>query len=476
MCALSDTASSADRIRRIETSLLPTSGRVEAVEAASLMERLAQENAPGFSVAVIEGGDIAWARGYGVRDADHPDPVTPETVFQAGSVSKPVAAVAALRLVEEGRLTLDDDIGRWLTSWRVPPVGSWQPRLTLRQLLSHTAGLTVHGFQGYDRDTVLPTLVQVLDGAEPANSAPVRVDLIPGAQFRYSGGGYCVFQQLLVDVTGQSFPDLMRDLVLAPLGMAHSTYAQPLPESWHQRAASGHQPGSAPVEGCWAVYPEMAAAGLWTTPSDLARVALEVQRALAQRPGTLLSPEMVRMMLAPQFDQPTDDLDERIGLGFFLRGEGQAAQFRHTGSDRGFLCLFSGYERLGAGIVAMINARAGDVILEYAAAVARECDWPDYASPEPGPVDATLAGEYAVRPGYSLVVAQSDGTLSLRPTGQDALPLVQRSATRFAVRGLEVEVVFQRDETGTPAALVVRQGRHDLVATRVPLAGSAVSL
>lgn len=308
-------------------------------------------------MAVIDGGDIAWARGYGVRDADHPDAVTSETVFQAGSVSKPVAAMAALRLVEEGRLTLDDDIGRWLTSWRVPSIGSWQPRLTLRQLLSHTAGLTVHGFQGYDRDTVLPTLVQVLDGAEPANSAPVRVDLIPGAQFRYSGGGYCVLQQVLVDVTGQPFPDLMRDLVLAPLGMAHSTYAQPLPTSWRQRAASGHQPGGAPVEGCWAVYPEMAAAGLWTTPSDLARVALDLQRALARRPGTLLSPEMVRMMLAPQFDQPTDDLDERIGLGFFLRGEGQAAQFRHTGSDRGFLCLFSGYERLGAGIVAMINAR-----------------------------------------------------------------------------------------------------------------------
>ena len=246
---------------------------------ATLADRLAYFHTPGVSIAVIHGGKIAWARGFGVRDVERGLPVTEETVFQAGSISKPVFAIAVMRLVAAGKLSLDEDVNRYLTSWKVPPQGAFAPRVTLRQLLSHTAGLSVHGFLGYLRTEPLPTVPQILDGAPPANSPAVRVNLVPGVRFRYSGGGTTVAQLGVTDVFGKPFPELMDELDLRPLAMAHSTYAKPLPESWHARAATAYPWKAQAVPGRWHVYPEMAAAGLWTTASDLARMGLEVGRA-----------------------------------------------------------------------------------------------------------------------------------------------------------------------------------------------------
>src|SRR5207244_12555644 len=181
---------------------------------------------------------------------------------------------------------------------KLPANLGWQPHVTVRQRLSHTAGLTVHGFPGYPRDTHAPSLVEVLDGK--GNTPPVRVSTIPGLQFSYSGGGYCVLQQLLVDVTGSSFPELALELVLGPLAMADSTYEQPLPEHRWPEAASGHRQGGKPVAESWHVYPEQAAAGLWTTPSDLARFLIAVQEAKAGVRGAFLSRELVDELLRPQ--------------------------------------------------------------------------------------------------------------------------------------------------------------------------------
>src|SRR6185436_9257568 len=153
---------------------------------------------------------------YGVCAADQSTLVDPTTLFQAGSISKPVAAVAALRLVDAGRIDLDADVNDYLVSWKVPANEGWQPRVTLRHLLSHTGGLTVHGFPGYARGQAVPTLVQVLDGAKPANTAAVRDNAVPGTQSRYSGGGTTIVQQMLIDVMGKPFPALMRELVLDP--------------------------------------------------------------------------------------------------------------------------------------------------------------------------------------------------------------------------------------------------------------------
>ncbi|HEY6333875.1 MAG TPA: serine hydrolase domain-containing protein, partial [Blastocatellia bacterium] len=287
------------RIRQVTESLLPAVQIKGRSNAMNLADQMSHYHIPGVSVAVINEGRIEWARGFGVKDASTKEPVTAETLFQAGSISKPVAAAAALHLVQEGKLDLDENVNDKLKSWKVPDnEHTEKKKVTLRELLSHTAGLTVHGFPGYAADAPLPTLVQVLDGTKPANTAPIRVDIDPGSEWRYSGGGYTVMQQMLIDVTGKPFPEILNDAVLSPVGMTESSYEQPLPESWQGRTATAHRNG-APIKGRWHIYPEMAAAGLWTTPSDLARFAIEIQRSFEGQSNKVLSASMTKLMLTP---------------------------------------------------------------------------------------------------------------------------------------------------------------------------------
>ena len=226
-----------------------------------LPDRLAETGAAALSLAVIRGGELAEARAWGLADVERALPATEATLFQAGSISKPVSCFAVLRLVARGELDLDRDVNEYLASWKVPPVDGWQPRLTLRRLMSHTAATTVHGFPGYDRSGPIPTVRQVLDGAPPANTAAVRVDGLPGSMWRYSGGGTTIVQLVLEDTTRTAFPELLHELVLEPAGMATATFEQPLPESRVSDAATGYYEPGKPVPGGWHVYPEMAAAG-----------------------------------------------------------------------------------------------------------------------------------------------------------------------------------------------------------------------
>lgn len=255
---------------RVINNLLPTmvlEGKFGLPK--NLYERLAHYHTPGISITVINDFAIEWACGFGVCEVGTTREVTPDILFQAASISKPVFALAVMRLVQEGQLDLDEDVNNYLTSWRVPAIADWQPRITLRQLLSHTAGLTVHGFPGYRNSELLPNTVQVLNGEPPANTDKVEVNIIPGIHHRYSGGGTTVAQQVLVDVLGKPLPEIMHELVLDPLGMTNSTYQQPLSNNWLTKTATAHSFSGVPLAGKHHVYPEMAAAGLWTTPSDL---------------------------------------------------------------------------------------------------------------------------------------------------------------------------------------------------------------
>jgi CubicO group peptidase (beta-lactamase class C family) len=240
----------------------------EPTVTTKLADRMAALHVPGVSIAVIHYGKIEWARGFGVTRLGGPA-VTPDTLFQAASISKPVTAMAVLHLVESGKLNLDADVNQYLKTWKVPAnTFTEKTKVTLRELLSHTAGMTVHGFPGYASGSPLPTLVQVLNGEKPANTPAIIVDATPGTNWRYSGGGFVVTQLLLQDVTGQPFPKLLHDTVLAPVGMTRSTYEQPLPQNRMAEAAMAYRRDGEPVPGGPHVYPEMAPAGLWTTPSD----------------------------------------------------------------------------------------------------------------------------------------------------------------------------------------------------------------
>lgn len=325
---------------------------------------------PGASIAVIDDYRIAWAEGFGVAAVGRDEPVTPTTLFQAASISKPVAAIGALKLVELGRLQLDEEVNARLTAWRIPasPLTLGRP-VTLRLLLSHSAGMTVHGFDGYDRTAAVPTLVQVLSGVAPANSRPVLVDQKPGYGFRYSGGGYSVVQQLIIDVTAQPFADYMRQHVLEPLDMKQSRYEQPLDERSISQAALGHRKNQTPVPGGFHVYPEMAAAGLWTTPSDLATLAIEVANTAVGRPGRVLSGATVSEMLKLQND--------KVGLGFFIRGQGRGQSFGHDGANDGYRCELIMLPATGQGLVLMTNSDTGGQMYKSVnAAVRAAYRWP----------------------------------------------------------------------------------------------------
>lgn len=373
----------AARIERVENGLPRPQPGGQPPQSASLAERMTQLGVPGVSVAVIDEGRIAWAKGYGVREAGRPDPVTPETRFQAASISKPLAAVAALRLVQEGKLNLDGDVNESLEVWKVPdsPFLAAE-KVTLRRLLSHSAGLgDGFGFPGYAPGAPLPTLPQVLDGLPPSNTAPraVRVTVKPGERQRYSGGGYCVVQLLIEQATRLPFARHMREAVLDPLAMEHSTYEQPLPQALAPLAATGHRAGlrrilrGEKVEGGWHVYPEQAAAGLWTTPTDLARFAIAIQQAHAGAPGGILSRATAEEMLTPQVGG--------WGLGLDLGGRGESAQFRHGGANEGFRCALVAFREPGRGAVIMTNSDNGDALAaELIRSIAAEYGWP-----KPGP-------------------------------------------------------------------------------------------
>jgi len=314
-----------------------------------IQSQMQKRGIPGLSLAIIQDGKILKAQSYGFVDKDGKVPVTTNTLFQAGSVSKSVAAMGALYLVEQNKLVLDENVNVKLKGWKVPDNEfTNDKKVTLRGILSHTTGLTVHGFPGYAVGAKIPSVVQILDGTAPANTPPVRVDFVPGSRWRYSGGGYTVMQQLMVDVTGADFPEFMESHVLSPLGMKNSTYQQPLPPELAKLTATGHYNNRSLVEGRWHIYPEMAAAGLWTTPSDLARFAMSIQNACAGKSGNVLSQSMTRQMLTDQ--------KNRDGLGVFLQGDSTTLRFGHNGRDEGFDALLTASVAKGQGVVIMINA------------------------------------------------------------------------------------------------------------------------
>ena len=434
------------------------------------LERL---RVPGASWALIDGGAIVHRAGVGRMAGDRADPVTATTLFQACSISKPIAAFAMLRLVDRGLLDLDEDVNGRLTSWRVPPTAGWQPVVTLRQLVSHSAGLTTSGFPGYRHDDELPTTVQVLDGVPPANTFSVRVDTVPGTQFRYSGGGTLVMQRLLEDVTGTPFRRLMRELVLDPLGMDDSDYAQPLPVELHHTAATAHDGAGRPVEGRWHTYPELATAGLWTTPGDLATFALAVQHAYAGGEGALLSPELSRELLTPQV--PATDRTGgiyQLGLGLFLGGSGRASRFGHSGGNEGFRCHLIAYRETGQGAAIMTNGENGVYLVQKTlASIADAFEWPDYPKEvaELDEPDATrlaaLEGTYQLRGAMTLSLVRDGRDLLVTFSGQRPIVFTPVSADSFVSRSSDTSLRF--DPVGDVSSVTFIQNDAELNCPRL---------
>ncbi len=349
----------------------------DGLGALTLEQLMVELGVPGVSIAVFRDFEIHWARAYGIADVDAQSRVDTETLFQAASISKPVAAMAALRAVQDGLFSLDDDINSILTSWSLDGEGFTRERpVTPRGLTSHTSGLgDGFGFPGYDPESPVPTALQVLESDPLSNVGPVFMERAPMTFYEYSGGGVTVMQQALADVRGRPFEDILRADVLEPIGMTRSTYVQPLPDSLDRNAARAHDRDGEPMGPKWHVYPEQAAAGLWTTPTDLARFAIEVQRSVRGESNRVLDRAHAREMITP------------VGVGSYAVGfsvaqRGEGWYFAHGGSNWGFRANVIAHVAKGYGVAIMTNADRGSALIgEVQRRVERAYEWDSVAEP-----------------------------------------------------------------------------------------------
>lgn len=453
-------AAVAARIRAVEQGLLPNVP-VAGQPGWHLLDRMRHHRVPGLSIAVVHNYRIEWAEAYGLADTTARTPVTTATLFSAGSISKFVSAVAALKLVEQGRLTLDAPINSYLSSWHLPD--NEQTRATpptLRRLLSHTAGASQASYWGFVPGQPLPTVVETLSGQPRAESRAVVVNQPPG-EFHYSGGGYLVAQLAMMDVTGQDYVPLTEQLLFRPLGLRDATFAQPLPPARQARAAWAYSDNSW-FKGVPYVYPQQAPAGLYATPTDLARLLIEVQQAYRGQ-GRVLSQASARAMLTPQAEVSGGDYHEQIGLGAFLlqradRHDTASRYFEHSGLNAGFVAELMGSLEGGNGVVVMMNANNGatELYKEVRRAVAAAYNWPGWLLPAIRPAArpaATLdayAGRYRRGPDEAVVFRREGDHLVQRIGTGDAIGVypVGAAGDTVAFTDFPLRAVFERDGQG----------------------------
>lgn len=363
-----------EQIKQVENNL---AGRIIIGKAYNLLDRMAHFKVKGLSIAVVQNHQVIWAKGYGWADEKEKRQVTTATLFKPGSISKSLNAVGILKLVQDNKLSLYRDINEYLTSWEFPYDSlSKGKKISLANLLSHTGGLSVYGgFPGYDKNGKIPTIAEILDGAAPANTPPVRSMFEPGLQFQYSGGGTIISQLIITDVTHLSYEKFMYDSVLKPIGMIHSFYsaAPPAKDKLH-KIAMGYTKDGAEVEATFHVYPEQAPLGLWTTPTELCKYLIETQLAYKGQSFKVLNQEMTRLHLTPYIDQSS-------AMGVFIGERNGEKYFFHDAGNEGFRGLFYGSVEGGNGVAVFVNSDDGDIIVELLNSVASVYNWKGFDKP-----------------------------------------------------------------------------------------------
>ena len=429
-----------DKIMRVIENLRVETQFWNQYETSILKERMSYYKTPGISIAVINNGNLEWARGFGYKNIEKKETVTQNTLFQAASISKPIAALAFMKLMENNEIDIDTNINNYLKSWQVPSNNGWIPNISLRQILSHTAGFTVHGFQGYSQTEEIPTTIQILNGEYPANNDPVKVNILPGTRLRYSGGGITIAQLILEDKYDEPFYKIMDSLVLKPLKLENSTYQQPVPKIKNNLLAIGYLSDYQPIIGGNHIYPEMAAAGLWTSPTELSIIVTEIQKAIEDK-SDFISAETIKEMLTPQ------KIDSEVGIGFFLSGKGDSLMFQHNGGNYGFNSRIVGYLHQGKGAIVMINANTFEIINEVMRSIAIEYKWPDYSKEnEKYALNEksleSYSGRYISEENWEIIIAKQNDNLTLEMPQQLSVQLIPESENKFYCEQLNIKVEF----------------------------------
>lgn len=456
-------------IKQVENSLSPTIIYGDTIPKHNLEARMKEMGIKGLSIAYIQDHKIQWAKAYGWADEASGRKVTTETRFQAASISKSLNSLGLLKLVEEKKLDPEADINQYLKKWKFPYDSvSKGKKINSFHLLSHTAGLTVHGFPGYKTSDTLPSLPDILDGKKPANTGPVRSAFEPGLKFQYSGGGTTISQVLIEGITGQPYAVYMQENVLKPLGMKNSSYQQP-PVKNAELATGYYAQNGSPVKGNFHVYPEQAAAGLWTTPSDLARYIIECQLAYQGKSKKVLSQSMMKKRMTPY-------IDTVAALGVFIQKKNNITYFNHNGGNEAFLCTSYGSLEDGKGVVIMINGDYYNIISELTNSIAQVYKWEGFFTPEfrkkialPADSAALYEGNYKLnkdtitlkRIGTKLVIQQNGQPAE----GYETIFSDLHSFSLEEVPGANFKVI--RNTNGEVISLELKQGGGTFVLPRL---------
>ena len=447
-----------DKIKQVENGL---AGWVQAQGDKltwSLEERMRFYKVNGVSIAVIKDYKTEWARGYGWADTADKRAVNAQTLFQAASISKSLNAMGVLQLADRKKLELYNDINTYLRSWKFPESSfTTAQKVTVAHLLSHTGGLSVHGFPGYEWKDSIPSDNDILDGKRPANTGAVRSITEPGARFRYSGGGTTISKKIIMDVSGQEYDLYMWKQVLQPLEMTYSFYTQPPPPRSFPYLSTAYYADGKPVKGNFHIYPEQAADGLWTNPTDLCKFIIEVQLSQLGKSNKILSKEMVATMLTPY-------VDKSAALGVFIDTRGGKKYFQHGGANEGFRCQYYGSLENGNGVVVMVNSDNGDIMQEIINSVAEVYQWEGFYQPV---VKKTVSPEAAILKSYTgeyqlgiilFTITYNDNRLSVSQNGNTPFIMHFTSDTDFFLYEVPAELSFIKNEQGVTNTLLIKQG------------------
>ncbi len=452
-----------ENIQRVEKNLIPNI-QTENDGPMTMQDRMALYKVHGVSVAVIHNYKIEWAKGYGYADDSLKTPVTTQTLFQAASISKSLNSVGVLKLVQEKKIDLYTDINTYLTSWKFPYDSlSKNKKISIANLLSHTGGLTVHGFGGYAAGKEIPTIEQILDGKKPANSPAVRSMYEPGIKSEYSGGGITISQLIVMDITHQPYDKFMYNNVLKPLGMTSSTYSQPPSGVKSELLATAYRYNGKELPGKYHIYPEQAAAGLWTNPTDLSKYIIETQLALQGKSHKVIDQQTTKLRLTPY-------LNKNAALGVFIDSlQDGVKYFEHGGANEGFRCLYFGSMEGGNGVVVMVNSDNGDIMYEIVNSVAKVYGFKGLNRSkfrkEIALADTILqkyTGKYEISKKLTFAVTLEGSKLYGQPTGQQKQQLFPESQNKFFLKKIDVEVEFVKNDKGEIVkAILYENGTQD---------------
>ena len=418
----------------------------------SLADQMLRLHVPGVSIAVIHNKRIDWTKDYGVARLGGPS-VSASTLFGAASMSKPVTAMAVLRLAQEGKIDLDVDVNTYLKSWKIPANEYTKKHpVTVRELLSHTSGIGTHGGMIYDPDKGVPSMLEVLEGKPPATTPPVRVEWVPGTKYAYANGGYMVLELLITELMEKPFSEAMKELVLAPIGMNNSTFEAPLSPAKAATAATAYnESGTRGTAAAHFVEPNAAAGGLWTTATDYAKFVIELQKEYAGESHRVLNQKMAQMMVTAGMG-PSESI--RWGLGVRVGGTPPHIYFEHGGSAV-YQCDMVGYPS-GDGVVVLTNGGGGGPLSDQIIrSVAQAYGWPDFQPVEHTvvPVDPSKFGRYVGT--YDFIKVTQDGShlMAEIPLGSKAQELFPESDTQYFLRDAPTRVIFDVNKDGRVTGL-----------------------